>query len=203
MSPPLRIGLTGGIGSGKSTVATILAGLGATLIDTDAIARALTVAGGSAIAEIGKAFGSDFIAADGSLDRARMRTAAFADAAVRQRLEAILHPQIGDEVEALAAAASARVLVLDIPLLVESQRRWRARVDRVWLVDCAEVLQIERVTKRPGWTADAVRAVIGQQASRAARRSAADAVIHNEGITLTELGQEVETLWRQGAESAQ
>jgi dephospho-CoA kinase len=203
MPPPLRIGLTGGIGSGKSTVAAILVGLGATLIDTDAIARSLTVAGGPAIDQISAAFGAGFIAADGGLDRARMRSAAFADATVRQKLEAILHPRIGSEVDTLAAASSARFLVLDIPLLVESRRRWRARVDRIWLVDCAETLQIERVLRRPGWTAGAVRAVIDQQASRAARRGAADAVIHNEGITLAELEQEVGSLWRQAAGSSQ
>lgn len=190
----LRIGLTGGIGSGKSTVAAMLVEHGAALIDTDAIARSLTLAGGAAIDAIRAAFGAEFIAADGSLDRSRMRTAAFADAAARQRLEAILHPRIGAEVERLAAASGARVELLDIPLLVESGR-WRARVDRVWVVDCAEALQIERVAGRPGWTADAARAVIAQQASRAARRAAADAVIENDGITLEHLGREVDALW--------
>lgn len=195
MPSPLRIGLTGGIGSGKSTVASMLVGHGAHLIDTDAIARSLTVAGGAAMEAIQAAFGPAFIGADGSLDRARMRTAAFADADARHRLEAILHPRIGTEVEQRAAAASASVLVLDIPLLVESAR-WRARVDRVWLVDCSETAQIERVVARSGWTADAVRAVIGQQASRAARRAAADAVIDNEGIGLDALAREVSELWR-------
>ncbi|MEO8921866.1 MAG: dephospho-CoA kinase [Caldimonas sp.] len=198
MSPPLRIGLTGGIGSGKSTVASTLVELGATLIDTDAIARSLTLPGGAAIDEIRAVFGLGFIAPDGGLDRARMRAAAFADATVRHQLEAILHPRIGREVETLGAASNAPVLVLDIPLLVESQRRWRARVDRVWLVDCAEALQIERVLTRPGWTADAVRAVIDQQASRPARRGAADAVIHNQDLSLAELGHTVRMLWRQG-----
>jgi dephospho-CoA kinase len=195
MPSPLRIGLTGGIGSGKSTVASMLVGHGAHLIDTDAIARSLTVAGGAAMEAIQAAFGPAFIGADGSLDRARMRTAAFADADARHRLEAILHPRIGTEVEQRAAAASASVLVLDIPLLVESAR-WRARVDRVWLVDCSETAQIERVVARSGWTADAVRAVIAQQASRAARRAAADAVIDNEGIGLDALAREVSELWR-------
>jgi dephospho-CoA kinase len=194
MSPPLRIGLTGGIGSGKSSVASMLVRRGATLIDTDAIARSLTLAGGAAIEEIRAAFGADFIASDGSLDRARMRAAAFADAGARRSLEAILHPRIGANVERLAAASNASVLVLDIPLLVESGR-WRARVDRVWLVDCAEAVQIERVVTRSGWSADAVRTVVAQQASRAARRGAADAVIHNEDITLDELDRDVEFLW--------
>jgi dephospho-CoA kinase len=195
MSSPLRIGLTGGIGSGKSTVASILVAHGAALIDTDAIARSLTLPGGTAIDAIRVTFGAEFIAADGSLDRARMRAAAFTDASARTRLEAILHPRIGAEVERLAAASSDPALVIDIPLLVESGR-WRERVDRVWLVDCAEASQIERVVRRSGWTANAVQAVIAQQASRAARRAAADAVVHNEGIALDDLAREVGSLWR-------
>jgi dephospho-CoA kinase len=202
MSSPLRIGLTGGIGSGKSTVASILVAHGAALIDTDAIARSLTLAGGAAIDAIRATFGAEFIAADGSLDRARMRAAAFADASARQRLEAILHPRIGAEVERLAAASRACVLILDIPLLVESGR-WRARVDRVWLVDCGEAVQIERVVTRSGWTANAVQAVVAQQASRAARRAAADAVVHNEDISLDELAREVGSLWRHAVDLRQ
>jgi dephospho-CoA kinase len=192
----LRIGLTGGIGSGKSTVAARLVERGAELIDTDAIARTLTLAGGSAIDAIRSAFGPAFIAADGALDRARMRETVFADAGARQRLEAILHPLIGADVERRAATSRSQVTVLDIPLLVESGR-WRGRVDRVWLVDCTEALQVERVMARSGWTESAVRAVVAQQASRAARRAAADAVIDNDGIDIGELGLEVDTLWRQ------
>ena len=192
----LRIGLTGGIGSGKSTVAARLVECGATLIDTDAIARTLTLAGGAAIDAIRTAFGPGFVGADGALDRARMREAAFADVGAKRRLEAILHPRIGAEVERLVAASSTPVTVLDIPLLVESGR-WRGRVDRVWLVDCAEGLQVERVMGRSGWAESAVRAVIAQQASRGARRAAADAVIHNEGIDLAGLGREVDALWQQ------
>jgi dephospho-CoA kinase len=192
----LRVGLTGGIGSGKSTVAARLVEHGAELIDTDAIARTLTLAGGAAIDAIRDAFGAAFIAADGALDRARMREAVFADADARRRLEAILHPLIGAEVERRAAASNAALTVLDIPLLVESGR-WRGRVDRVWLVDCAEVLQIDRVMARSGWTESAVRAVLSQQATRAARRAAADAVIDNDGIGLEQLGREVDALWQQ------
>ena len=192
----LRVGLTGGIGSGKSTVAARLVERGAELIDTDAIARKLTLAGGAAIDAIRDAFGAAFIAADGALDRARMREAAFADADARRRLEAILHPLIGAEVERRAAASRAALTVLDIPLLVESGR-WRGRVDRVWLVDCAEVLQIDRVMARSGWTESAVRAVLSQQATRDARRAAADAVIDNDGIGLEQLGREVDALWQQ------
>jgi dephospho-CoA kinase len=194
---PLRIGLTGGIGSGKSTVGAILGGFGAVVIDTDLIARQLTLPGGAAMAAIGVAFGSEFIAADGSLDRPRMRAAAFADDGARRRLEAILHPLIGVEVERAAAAApaAAPALVFDVPLLVESSR-WRGRVDYVWVVDCDEPVQIERVAARPGWSADAARAVIGQQASRAARRAAADAVIDNRQKSLDDLAREVRQLWQ-------
>ena len=192
----LRIGLTGGIGSGKSTVGAMLASLGAVVIDTDLIARRLTMPGGAALGAIAAAFGSGFIAADGGLDRPLMRRAAFDDAAVRTRLETILHPLIGVEVEREAVlAAASPVLVFDVPLLVESGR-WRSRVDAVWLVDCDEAVQIARVAARPGWSEDAARAVIAQQASRAARRAAADAVIHNHGISLAELAGEVDSLWR-------
>ena len=191
----LRIGLTGGIGSGKSTVANRLVELGAELIDTDAIARSLTLAGGAAIEPIREAFGADFIGADGALDRGRMREAAFADVEAKRRLEAILHPRIGIEVAQRVAASTAPLTVLDIPLLVESGR-WRRRVDRVWVVDCAEGVHLARVMARSGWTESAVRAVIAQQASRPARRAAADAVIHNDGIALEELVREVDSLWQ-------
>jgi dephospho-CoA kinase len=192
----LRIGLTGGIGSGKSTVGAMLASLGAVVIDTDLIARRLTLAGGAAIEAIRAGFGAGFIDAGGALDRPRMRQAAFDDPATRARLESILHPLIGVEVERQAAlAAAAPVLVFDVPLLVESGR-WRRRVDAVWLVDCDEALQIARVAARPGWSEDAARSVIAQQAARAARRAAADAVIHNQGISLAELAAEVHSLWR-------
>jgi dephospho-CoA kinase len=193
----LRIGLTGGIGSGKSTVGAMLASLGAVVIDTDLIARQLTMPGGAAIEAIRAAFGAAFIDASGALDRPRMRQAAFDDPSLRTRLEAILHPLIGVEVEreAALAAATAPVLVFDVPLLVESGR-WRSRVDAVWLVDCDEAVQIERVAARPGWSEAAARAVIAQQASRAARRAAADAVIHNQGLSLVELAAEVHALWR-------
>jgi dephospho-CoA kinase len=192
----LRIGLTGGIGSGKSTVGTMLARLGAVVIDTDLIARRLTLPGGAAIDAIGAAFGAAFIGADGALDRPRMRQAAFDDPHARARLEAILHPLIEVEVEREAAAAAvAPALVFDVPLLVESGR-WRGRVDAVWLVDCDEAVQVERVAARAGWSEASARAVIAQQASRAARRAAADAVIHNQDITLAALASEVDALWR-------
>lgn len=194
VTPSLRIGLTGGIGSGKSTVARLLVELGATLIDTDAIARSLALPGGSAIAAIRTEFGTSAIDAAGGLDRARMRGLVFADASAKERLEAILHPMIGDEVKRQALAAAGRTLVFDVPLLVESGH-WRTRVDRVLVVDCDETTQVERVMQRSGWTRQAVQAVIAQQASRPARRGAADAVICNEGLSLDQLAQEVGMLW--------
>jgi dephospho-CoA kinase len=149
------------------------------------------------MAAICAAFGPEFIAGDGSLDRPRMRAAAFADEAVRHRLEAILHPLIGVEVERAAAAASnsAPAIVFDVPLLVESGR-WRERVDYIWVVDCDEAVQVARVAARPGWSADAARAVIAQQAPRAGRRAVADAVITNDGASLDVLGRVVQQLWR-------
>ncbi|HEX2011781.1 MAG TPA: dephospho-CoA kinase [Roseateles sp.] len=190
----VRIGLTGGIGSGKSTVAALLAEAGAALVDTDAISRGLTASGGAAMSAIAAAFGSDMVAADGSLDRARMRAAVFADPPALQRLEAILHPLIGAETEARAAAAGPGVpIVFDVPLLVESGR-WRRRVDRVLVVDCEEDTQIRRVMARSAWTREAVEAVVRQQAARTPRRAAADAVIYNEGLSLDALRAQVLTL---------
>ena len=189
-----RIGLTGGIGSGKSTVAKCLLECGAHLVDTDAIARTLTQAGGLAMAAILEAFGSAALASDGSLNRAYMRQQAFADARARSQLEAILHPLIGRQAQHLATLANGSTVVFDVPLLAESQH-WRQRVDRVLVVDCEEATQLQRVARRPGWTEAAARAVVAQQASRAARRAAADAVIHNDQISLDSLGSEVRTLW--------
>lgn len=190
----MRIGLTGGIGSGKSTVASMLVGAGAILIDTDGIARAITRAHGAAMSAIGAAFGPSVVAADGSLDRVRMRDLVFADAAAKARLEAILHPLIGAECEAQAAAAGPGLIVFDVPLLVES-KRWRALVDRVLVVDASEETQVQRVVARSGWSPEAVRAVIAQQADRARRRAAADAVIFNEAMPLAELSANVRNLW--------
>ena len=190
----LRIGLTGGIGSGKTTVGALLAALGASVIDTDAIARQLSESGGPAIAPIRAAFGDEFIDAGGALDRPRMRALAFSDVAARRRLEAILHPLIGVEIERRAQSASSAVLVFDVPLLVESER-WRARVDRVLVVDCREDTQVARVSARPGWSRALAQAVVSQQATRATRRACADAVLYNDGITLDDLEAQVRALW--------
>jgi len=195
----MRIGLTGGIGSGKSTVAGFWIEAGATLIDTDAIARRLTLPGGAAMPAIAAEFGVAMVAPDGALDRARMRELAFAETSAKKRLEAILHPLIGMQTEAEATAASTDLIIFDVPLLVESGR-WRARVDRVLLVDCDEQTQIARVIARSGWERTAVEAVIRQQAPRPLRRASADAIIHNEGLDLARLREQVLTLaahWRQ------
>ena len=188
-----RIGLTGGIGSGKSTVAALLVQHGATLVDTDAISRSLTGPDGAAMAALRAEFGDDIANAQGALDRERMRALAFGDAAVRARLEAVLHPAIGLEADTQAAAARGPVL-FDVPLLIESGR-WRARVDRVLVVDCSEATQIARVMQRSGWTRDAVERVIATQAPRTARRAAADAVVFNDGLSLQNLAAQVDTLW--------
>ncbi|KTT21394.1 dephospho-CoA kinase [Pseudacidovorax intermedius] len=192
----LRIGLTGGIGSGKSTVAAQLQALGAGLVDTDAIARQLTAPGGRAMPAIAEAFGTEAVAADGSLDRERMRALAFGDPTAKARLQALLHPLIGEECERQAAAhGDVPALVFDVPLLVES-RRWRERVDRVLVIDTSEDTQLRRVVARSGWPADTVRAVITQQATRAERRAVADAVIHNEELGLDDLALSVQSLWQ-------
>ena len=188
------LGLTGGIGSGKSTVARVLAACGAHLVDTDAIARALTQAGGAAIPALVAEFGDLVLNADGALDRERMRALAFGDAANKSRLEAVLHPLIGLEARRQAARAEGRPVVFDVPLLTESGH-WRARVQCVLVVDCEEATQIARVAARPGWTVQAATSVVAQQAPRAARRAVADAVIFNEAIDLPRLESEVRALW--------
>ncbi|MCA6218813.1 dephospho-CoA kinase [Ideonella sp. B7] len=196
---PRRIGLTGGIGSGKSTVARLLAERGARVIDTDAIARALTAPGGAALPPIVAAFGPEMVDAQGALDRARMRALVFRAPEAKQQLEAILHPMIGEATDRQAAATPpAQPIVFDVPLLVETGARWRARVDRVLLVDCSETTQEARVQARSGWPTEQIRQVIHQQASRIQRRSAADAVLLNEGLDLAGLATEVDALWNLG-----
>jgi dephospho-CoA kinase len=189
----MRIGLTGGIGSGKSTVLQMLADLGAATIDADAISRATTATGGAAIAEIRQRFGADFIGADGALDRTRMRDHAYANPPARKQLEEIIHPLVGAEsarqVQA-ALDAGVRCIVFDIPLLVESGR-WRQQVDKVLVVDCSAQTQVDRVVARSGLTPEAVRAIMAVQATREQRLAAADIVICNEGLSLEKLRDEV------------
>lgn len=190
--------LTGGIGSGKSTVARALVALGATLIDTDAIAHGLTVPGGPAMPALRQRFGDAVAGADGALDRARMRQWVFEDAEAKRALEAILHPMIGAEAQRQADAATAAkadaVLLFDVPLLHETSH-WRARCDRILVVDCRADTQVQRVMARSGWPEDQVRRVIAAQASRERRRAMADAVIFNDGISTEALADEVAKLW--------
>ncbi|MCD6079375.1 MAG: coaE [Ramlibacter sp.] len=189
-----RIGLTGGIGSGKSTVLDMLRDLGAVPVDADAISRATTASGGAAIAAIAAKFGPGFITSAGALDRDRMREHAYAQPDSRRELEQIIHPLVGAEIQRqvdVALAAGARCIVFDIPLLVESGR-WRARLDRVLVVDCEPQTQVARVTARSGLAPEAVQAIIAAQAPRALRLAAADIVICNEGLTLAQLRNEVE-----------
>ena len=191
----VRIGLTGGIGSGKSTVAAMLVDCGACLVDTDAIAHALTAPGGAALDALAREFGPQIIAADGSMDRARMRALAFGDASARRRLEAILHPMIGHEALRQAGQAGPRPVVFDVPLL-SAASPWRQRVDRLLVVDCREGTQVRRVVQRSGWTEEQVRRVIAQQVPRAARRAIADSVIFNDELPLQQLQSEVRWLWQ-------
>jgi dephospho-CoA kinase len=194
-----HIGLTGGIGSGKSTVAALLKKHGAHLIDADALSRATTAQGGAAMPAILQAFGAAVIAADGGLNRAAMRDRIFTDHDARRQLEAIIHPLVGAAIRnAAEAAQSAGVacLVYDIPLLVESHH-WRQRLDSILVVDCSESTQIRRVRQRNGLSDDEVRAIIAAQATRRKRLSAADHVLCNDAITLPELEALVQQISRQ------
>ena len=194
-----RIGLTGGIGSGKSTAAQVLAQLGAAVIDADALARSVTAPGGPAIAPLRAAFGDAVIDAQGGLDRQHMRELAFSDAKAKAQLEAIVHPLVKAAIDRQAQSAlddGARVLVFDIPLLVESGR-WRDRVDGVLVIDCSEDTQIARVQARNGWPREQVLAVIQAQATRAQRQAAADWLILNEGLGLDAFEAAVAQLARQ------
>lgn len=194
--PCVRLGLTGGIGSGKSTVAALLVEFGATLIDADAISRASTAAGGSAIEAVRAAFGGEFITADQAMDRDRMRARIFADPTARAQLEAIIHPIVRAEIDQQLAALPRGVAVLDLPLLAESSA-WRERCDLIWVVDCAPETQIRRVMQRNGWPRSQVEAVLAAQARREQRLAIADCVINNEGVTLDELGAQVRQQWQQ------
>lgn len=190
VSPPLRLGLTGGIGSGKSTVARLLHARGATVIDADAIARACTQSGGQAMDAVASVFGADFVAADGSLDRQRMRDHVFAHPQARAQLEAIVHPLVGQEIARQAAASKARCNVFDVPLLVESPR-WRPQLDWVLVVDCSRETQIRRVLDRNGWERTTIEAIVDSQSPRERRLAAADTVIFNDVNGIEYLQHEV------------
>jgi dephospho-CoA kinase len=173
------VGLTGGIGSGKSAAADEFARLGASVVDTDAIAHALTQQGGAAVAEVEKRFGKEFVV-NGAMDRKKMRDHVFADAAAKRALEALLHPMIREESARRIAAASAPYVVHVVPLLIESPD-YRRRVNRVLVVDAPEEEQVARVRARSNLPEEEVRAIMRTQVTRAARLAAADDVIDNAG----------------------
>jgi len=175
----LRIGLTGGIASGKTTVAERFSELGVPVIDADAAARSVVAPGEPALAEISQRFGPAVMAEGGVLDRRALRNRVFADPQARRDLEAILHPRIRAEMERLAAAAAGPYLIMAIPLLVETAAQ--TRVDRVLVVDVPEQVQIERVMARDACSADQARAIVAAQTGRAERLALADDVLPNSG----------------------
>lgn len=174
------IGVTGGIGSGKSSAANLFAELGAAVVDTDEIARHLTARGGDAVGTIAKAFGDDVIAADGSLNRAAMRELVFADTGRRRQLEAILHPMIRAEARRRVLAATTPYVLLLVPLLLEN-KSYASIVQRVLVVDCDEAVQIKRTVRRSQLSEEFVRAIMAAQLPREKRVEQADDVIDNNG----------------------
>ncbi|MDJ0813102.1 MAG: dephospho-CoA kinase [Woeseiaceae bacterium] len=191
MSVPPRIGLTGGIASGKTTVANLFADLGATIIDTDVIAREVVEPGQPALGDIVAAFGDEVLRPDGSLDRAALRARIFASDEARKTLEAITHPRIRAETLRQADAAGGAYQVIVVPLLVESPLR--GSVDRVLVVDCPEQVQIDRLVARDGESEDGARRILAAQSSRSERLAIADDVITNDG-RLEDLQQQVADL---------
>jgi dephospho-CoA kinase len=186
---PYVVGLTGGIGSGKTTVAKLFETLGAGLVDTDEIAHELTRPGAAALERIRRRFGDDYLTSQGTLDRARLRALVFRDPAARRDLEAILHPLIRAEASERVRANLASYVILVVPLLVETGA-WLDQVQRILVVDCDENTQIQRTMARSGLAADEVRAIMATQASRTQRLEAADDIILNDG-GLAELGEQV------------
>ncbi|MGF6467994.1 dephospho-CoA kinase [Paraburkholderia youngii] len=185
------VGLTGGIGSGKSTVANLFAARGVPLVDTDVIAHRITAPHGLAMPHIAAEFGTEFVAADGSLDRARMRTLVFSDDTARKRLEGITHPLIRAETEREEREAKGPYVIVVVPLLVESGT-WKNRVNRVLTVDCSIDTQVARVMSRNGFSREQVLAIIARQATREARLAAADDVIVNDNAPPLELEAQVD-----------
>jgi len=173
------VGLTGGIGCGKTTVADMFGALGASLVDTDAIAHALTAPHGAAMPAILAEFGAEFATPEGAMDRARMRALVFTDASARARLEAILHPRIREATAAAAAIATGPYTIFVVPLLIESGT-WAGRVTRVLAIDCPEAMQVARVMARNSMPEAQVRAIMATQVTRAQRLAAADDVVVND-----------------------
>jgi dephospho-CoA kinase len=193
MARGFRVGLTGGIASGKSTVANLFAGLGVTIIDTDVIAREVVAPGSPLLPKIAGHFGRDVLAADGSLDRRALRQRVFADPAERQWLEQLTHPEIRRLTDERSDAAPGPYSIVAIPLLVETGGK--DRFDRVLVVDCAPELQIARLQARDGSTRAQAEAALAAQVSRADRLAVADDVIHNDG-DIAHLRDQVEKLHR-------
>lgn len=194
MSNILRLGLTGGIGCGKSTVAGLLASYGARVIDADAISRDLTVSGGNAIPLIVRSFGPSFINADGALKRDHMRSLIYSDATARLKLEGIIHPLVDRAIQSETFSAMTdrcKVIVFDVPLLIESPL-WRQRVNHLLVVDSTPEVQVDRVMTRSGMTAIQVEKIIASQVSRELRLRAADTVICNVTLSLAQLASEVQ-----------
>ena len=189
------VGLTGGIGSGKTTVADLFAKHGVSIVDTDVIAHRITAPGGAAMPLIEQAFGAQYVASDGALDRAKMRALVFSDDAAKAKLEAITHPLIRAETEREREAATGPYVVIVVPLLVESGT-WRSRVDRVLVVDCGLDTQIARVMRRNAFSREQVLAIIARQATREARLAAADDVVVNDDTPFEQLSEEVRRLHR-------
>lgn len=188
-----RLGLTGGIGSGKSTVAHMLAACGAVVLDADQMARTVTGPGGAAMAAIAQVFGAHYVDATGALHRTRMRELAFSEPASRKQLEAIVHPlvaQLTQEHAAAATAAGHRLVVFDIPLLVESGH-WARKLDAIAVVDCQVQTQIDRVMARNALAPEAIKNIITSQATRNVRRAAADIVVYNDELSLDALNAQV------------
>jgi dephospho-CoA kinase len=189
------VGLTGGIGSGKSTVADLFAAHGVPLVDTDLIAHRITAPHGIAMPQIATEFGEAFVAPDGSLDRARMRSLVFSEDSARKRLEGITHPLIRAETEREQREAQGPYVIVVVPLLVESGK-WKTRVNRVLTVDCSVETQISRVMSRNNFSREQVLAIIARQATREARLAAADDVIDNDNAPLDALKAQVDAQHR-------
>lgn len=193
MSEIFKLGLTGGIGSGKSTVAKLLSDMGAAIVDADAIARQVTLANGAALPEIVRIFGADMLNPAGAMDREKMRALVYADPTARKRLESIIHPEVASEIQRQTQRVTLDAhpcIVFDVPLLVES-KTWRQKVDHVLVVDCTPEVQIDRVMARNPLTRAEVEKIIATQATRPRRLAAADSVIFNVGLSLRELATEV------------
>jgi dephospho-CoA kinase len=189
----LRLGLTGGVGSGKSTAARIFQEMGASIIDADAISREVTAPGGAAIFALQSLFGSKMLTDEGALDRVRMRDLIYSNPIAKTQLERIVHPLVGKAIshQAHSAEASgAQCIVFDIPLLVESNH-WRETLHRILVIDCSEASQAERVMTRSGLTLSEVQSIVFAQSSRAQRLKAADIIVFNDGVTIEEFAQQI------------